>query len=1464
MYREDQFRFLKVLGLGVIVASLLFLMLPTGGVDARTKVIVLTPVKSEVTPNTIVRQANDDETTYLSDTADSGKVLELVEKRTESSKTYYLGENRYRLETYMGAIHYKDSEHLWQDIDTTASIADTGAFSVQFTELPYVVKIGDDSYRRIYPDRNDLSYWIDIGKPFSSMVAPTKQGSTWTWDFLNASLSVKICGMAVKLDAVLKNSNAPKSMTFPFSVQGITRSGNLLYHNGKVVAVLEKPYATDAKGTVRDLTVSWAVGSVTVSLDTTGLVYPIAIDPTLNLEVTGSLGDTFERFGDNLETSATTTFGYYSGGGAHGGLLFAVPIIHGATVTSANTSVYCIGVDYDDPYGTVYCEDTDDALDFDDANPLVTARDRTSANTTWNEVGIGAGWVFSPDISGSVQEVLDRENWVTGNNLAVLLIGGLDSLTQGLTYYQYDQGPGSYPPKLNIQYEVNIFALTTHLLTYPSFSTANLSATLALGGESSANVSFQWGIETGVYTDNSTPEEMTEDGDFYAVVENLDEYQTYYFRPMAVSENETVYGDEVSFKTRNKSMYWSSANLTTLKSLTEEASHSAMYDEMEVWCNDHVNDAPPGEMIEEEWNYRMFVTAFIQMYIENMTFMYQMTDNTTYRDAALEWTVDFITWTNWGETGYQPQESPYRMMLTTISTTVSFAYYTLYEEMSSDNRTDLRDKLITEVGALHDVVELWNVDAYFEYPANAFSLAVVMGLPGVALQYHDAGAQDWIDFGQAWCTEGLTYLGQDGETWEGSGYQTVGLERAASVMEAYRLDLGIDLFTGSYVGQVPQKYLYFFYNGYPLQLEDKYWGISDIGQSSYGGFDVGFLFGRVTAFLYLFAAEADDGYGQWIADQVQATHRMLSYVWKDPNLTATEPSALTLTKYFQDHGYVVWKSGWEDTDLVISLKSGTGLGHGHPSSGEFGVYLNGYPITVGVGYELECPMWEHNVIEVDENGTGQTRLVAGDIITVEENLPYHRYALLDPTAPYEGEIIRWYRHVVYVEGEGYFIVYDDIEADSEKQFDWLLHAPYLAGGLGSEPAITLDGDMITIEGSGGGYVNAQVFEPVGFTSNVTGYFNDQSLQCYYASVGVSANATHFLTAIFPSTDNSTIPAVAVSQSNCSGVIVTRDAGTYKDLILFSSDNETVDEWIELGGTYVAADDGEYEFNGTQVRAQFTGYAMMRLEEGGGTDPPVVESSAASLVAMDKDGITSGHFNGNLTNLGSASSANVSFEYGLTAGYGSETTPVSQNSTGAFWQAIPSSLTPGETYHVRAKAVSVYGTSNGTDQTFTFTMPSVTTSTANTSVGGGSANATIRGNVTGMGVASGTYVFLQYGLTLLYGSNTTAVVQSETGLFSANVEGLTIDETYHYRAVVRIGSSSVYQYGDDATFDTSGEEEAVATTDIGRTLMRLLTSVVALGVIIAVVGTALRSGNWVAALVAVILGAVAITLINTII
>jgi len=99
--------------------------------------------------------------------------------------------------------------------------------------------------------------------------------------------------------------------------------------------------------------------------------------------------------------------------------------------------------------------------------------------------------------------------------------------------------------------------------------------------------------------------------------------------------------------------------------------------------------------------------------------------------------------------------------------------------------------------------------------------------------------------------------------------------------------------------------------------------------------------------------------------------------------------------------------------------------------------------------------------------------------------------------------------------------------------------------------------------------------------------------------------------------------------------------------------------------------------------------------------PTVTTQAASSIGTDQATL-----NGTITDVGGENCDQRGFDYGETVSYGSEALDSGSYGTGAFDEVI-SSLSPGTTYHFRAKAHNSAGWGYGSDTEFTTTaLPSI--------------------------------------------------------------------------------------------------------------------------------------------------------------
>lgn len=198
-------------------------------------------------------------------------------------------------------------------------------------------------------------------------------------------------------------------------------------------------------------------------------------------------------------------------------------------------------------------------------------------------------------------------------------------------------------------------------------------------------------------------------------------------------------------------------------------------------------------------------------------------------------------------------------------------------------------------------------------------------------------------------------------------------------------------------------------------------------------------------------------------------------------------------------------------------------------------------------------------------------------------------------------------------------------------------------------------------------------------------------------------------------------------------------------------------------------------------------------------PPTAITGAASSITG-----TSATLNGTVSSNGA--STTVTFDFGLTSGYGTPLTAtpssLAANAVNTAVSAAVTGLTCNTTYHFLVKGVSTNGTGTGSDGTFTTSacLPSVTTTAASAI---STAGATLNGTVSSNGAS--TTVTFNYGTSTSYGSIATASASplaagATNSAVSSALTGLTCGTTYHFQAS---GTNTAgTKTGSDQSFSTS--------------------------------------------------------------
>jgi hypothetical protein len=267
------------------------------------------------------------------------KVGELLNKRSENSKTWINFDGSFTTEIHGGPVHYVDENGNLQNINT--DLFDEADFDqIDFPvakdgdSLFYEVreKVKDDKKKnRLDRDRFDFQglrvpfdckvprnikrgYSIGKGKSklkFIPVGASTSKGYvegnkiTYQDVWNDADLVLEVLPTGIKETIILKSERAP--FDFSFEVEGELNDE----------LKIQPPWLQDANGEKRDVLqgVREVNGKTVLSLaaDVTGLVYPIAIDPTVNINTPTDTYIKSSNANANYATETETRVGYNNG-----------------------------------------------------------------------------------------------------------------------------------------------------------------------------------------------------------------------------------------------------------------------------------------------------------------------------------------------------------------------------------------------------------------------------------------------------------------------------------------------------------------------------------------------------------------------------------------------------------------------------------------------------------------------------------------------------------------------------------------------------------------------------------------------------------------------------------------------------------------------------------------------------------------------------------------------------------------------------------------------------------------------------------------------------------------------------------------------------------------------------------------------------------------------------------------------
>ncbi|MCL4367723.1 MAG: cell wall-binding repeat-containing protein [Actinobacteria bacterium] len=256
-------------------------------------------------------------------------VRELVNERTENSRTYLLSDGSKRADVYVAPVNYQDAQGQWQAIDTRLVPGPVGTFHSAGTPVSVSVAPGSS----LVPPVVSLAYrgaavTLLLGGPSAGPVAaatsvvpdaipvtPVVSGSTATFSAggVDTSMAYQVISSGVKETITLGSPRAPNSFTFKLRHDGLTLQqdetgqwgfypagaarpalvlGSLLVFDSSVDSGGDPAYCD---GATMMVTPGVGASTVTYTVPTAWLadparVFPVKLDPTVTQ---GASADTY-------------------------------------------------------------------------------------------------------------------------------------------------------------------------------------------------------------------------------------------------------------------------------------------------------------------------------------------------------------------------------------------------------------------------------------------------------------------------------------------------------------------------------------------------------------------------------------------------------------------------------------------------------------------------------------------------------------------------------------------------------------------------------------------------------------------------------------------------------------------------------------------------------------------------------------------------------------------------------------------------------------------------------------------------------------------------------------------------------------------------------------------------------------------------------------------------------------------
>ncbi|CAN5127253.1 hypothetical protein BH20ACI1_BH20ACI1_11880 [soil metagenome] len=397
--------------------------------------------------------------------------------------------------------------------------------------------------------------------------------------------------------------------------------------------------------------------------------------------------------------------------------------------------------------------------------------------------------------------------------------------------------------------------------------------------------------------------------------------------------------------------------------------------------------------------------------IAEAAFIYKITGDKKYLDAAKKYMDAAISYDVWGYTYNKPDVD---LAAGHLLYGMGCGYDLLYNDLTPAEREKYRTKLIRQARLLYDFFKPKSGKSYAYSQNHTFIPISGLAITAYALMDETDEAKDWAAVSRAIFDRVLATYSDDGYYYEGMEYWIFSTPWLVHYMDAHLHTTGENLYEST--PGLKHAYKYVSHATLPsgefnFDFGDIYAG--NITRSRQGDdYERERINGHFRTnynILYNLANRYNNGEAQGVANWLKSkgqvnAEEFWTFIWFNDSIKPMPIEQQEKWHYFPDHDVVYWRSSWKDDAMAFAFKAGPpeghaateklekfpdwrlSSGHAHPDAGSFIIWSNGKYLTGDSGY-AGVPLTEHhNTLLIGGKGQGRE----GEGHDVFAGIPYKR------------------------------------------------------------------------------------------------------------------------------------------------------------------------------------------------------------------------------------------------------------------------------------------------------------------------------------------------------------------------------------------------------------------------------------------------------------------------------------------